>query len=319
MAIHQRRAGRGGALFVAVHAVHRGAAAEQGKDTIVGVFLVVVADPAQAEVVVRLEQQLPAETLACAAVEGVAVVEVLHVAVVAGAVGRQAPGEGLAERSGNRAPGLEVAVLAAGYLNAALRSEARRTGADVDHPGRGVLAEQGALRAAQDLQLLDVEKVERGHAGAAEVDVVEVQPDAAFQAVAGRVVAEAADRHAGLARVDVGDVGARHQLLQVLHPVDALALQGFAAEHAHRGGHILGVFHPSPRGHRDGLQGGGRLRLARLFGARGGVVGAGQLRPPAQARQIDRGSRRRRNGALRDDGMERYAGRRFMCGSWMKG
>ena len=271
------------------------------------ILLVVVGDPAQAEVLVRLEQQLPARALALAAVEIVVVVDVLDVAVVAGAIGREASGEGFAERPGNRAAALEVAILPAGDLDGTLGSEGRRAGADVQHPGGGVLAEQGALRTAQQLQLLDVQQVEHGHSRTSQVDVVEVDPGAAFQAVAGGVVADAAHGDARLPRMDVGDIDAGQHLLQVLHPVDALALQGFAAEHAHRGGHILGVFHPSPRGHRDGLQGGGRLRLARLFGARGGVVGAGQLRPSG-AGQADRQGQQataercaagRRDGAVR--------------------
>ncbi len=216
MAVHQRRAGRSGALFVAVHAVHRGAAAEQGEDTIVGVFLVVVADPAQAEVVVRLEQQLPAETLACAAVEGIAVVEVLHVAVVAGcgrptgarrgsrrAVRKSCPWPGSSRprrRIFNAALGVKLGARVPMLITRPWCS--CRTGCPA---GR---ARPPAARCREG---------RTRPAGAAEVDVVEVQPDAAFQAVAGRVVAEAADRHAGLARVDVGDVGARHQLLQVLH------------------------------------------------------------------------------------------------------
>ncbi|MNP54143.1 hypothetical protein D3C76_1486760 [compost metagenome] len=88
--------------------------------------------------------------------------------------------------------------------------EGRFAGGDVEHPGGSVLTEQRALRAAQHFQLIDVEQVEHGHARATKIDVVQIDADAAFQAVAGRVVTQAADRDARLAGVNVGHVGARY-------------------------------------------------------------------------------------------------------------
>ncbi|MNZ82223.1 hypothetical protein D3C78_1009160 [compost metagenome] len=179
---------------------------------------------------------------------------VLDVAVAAGPVGRNAPGQGLAQGPGQGALGLEVAILAHRSLDAALGGKARRPGADVDHPGGGVLTEQGALRTAQHFQLLDVHQVEHRHARTAEVDVVQVQANAAFQAITGRVVAQTANRHAGLARMHVGDVDARHQLLQVLYAVHALGFQRLAIDHTHRCRHVLGTLLATPGGHGDSLE-----------------------------------------------------------------
>ncbi|MNN05663.1 hypothetical protein D3C81_1184310 [compost metagenome] len=265
-----------GALLEAVgHAI-------QHPHAVGGLFLVVVGDPAQAEVFARLEQQLSARALALAADEGAVVVQVVDIAVVAGAVGRQPTGDGFRQRAGDGALALEVAALAAGNLHAAFGGEGRLAGADVDHPGGGVLAEQGALRAAQQFQLLDVQQVEHRHARAAEVDVVQVDPGAALQAVAGGVVADASHRDAGLPRVDVGDVDAGQHLLQVLHPVDLLLLQGGAAERGDRRRHFLYVFLTAPRGDGDLAQA-GVFRSAVFRGLRG--PGGGRRQAAAEGEQ----------------------------------
>ena len=82
-AIDQGRACRVGPRLVEVGAVDGRPGAVQHAGAGAGVFFVVVADPAQVELLAGLVQQLPAKALACAAVEGVAVVLVLDVAVAA--------------------------------------------------------------------------------------------------------------------------------------------------------------------------------------------------------------------------------------------
>ncbi len=183
-----------------------------------------------------------------------AVVFVLDVAIAACAIGRKTPRQLVGERAGNRALGLEITVLAQRGFDAALRGETRRARADIDHARRGVLAEQGALRAAQDFELLDVHQVEHRHARPPKINVVDIQPHAAFQTVAGRVVAQPANRHAGLTRMHISDVDAGHQLLQILNAVDPLALQRLAADDAHGRRHFLRAFGTPPCGHSDGLK-----------------------------------------------------------------
>mgnify|MGYP000190339881 CR=1 FL=1 len=53
--------------------------------------------------------------------------------------------------------GLQVAEVAVRQLDRRTRREARLLGGDVDRTGRGVLAIQGALRASEHFDLLDVE------------------------------------------------------------------------------------------------------------------------------------------------------------------
>jgi hypothetical protein len=62
----------------------------------------------------------------------------------------------------------------------------RLVGADVDRAGGGVLAVERALRAAQHLDLLDVEEVEHCRGGPREIDIVHVDADALLEPVVGQ-------------------------------------------------------------------------------------------------------------------------------------
>ncbi|VVN48743.1 hypothetical protein PS681_06121 [Pseudomonas fluorescens] len=253
-AVDQCCPGGVGARLVQVDAVDGRPGVVQHAGAGAGIFFVVVTDPAQVEIFIGLEQQLRAEALARAAIQIMAVVFVFDVAVTARAIRRKTPGQLIVERAGNRALGLEIPVLADRGFDAALRREGWRAGADVDHPGGGVFAEQRALRPPQDFKLFDVHQVKHRHPRAAQIDVVDVQADAAFQAIAGRVITQATDRHAGLACVHVGDVDAGHQLLQILNPVDPLRLQILPADHAHRRRYILRTFFAAAGGDGHGFQ-----------------------------------------------------------------
>ncbi|MNE34510.1 hypothetical protein D3C80_1282360 [compost metagenome] len=52
----------------------------------------------------------------------------------------------------------------------------------------------------------------------------------------------------------VGNVDARHQLLQVLYAVHALGFQRLAIDHTHRCRHVLGTLLATPGGHGDSLE-----------------------------------------------------------------
>ena len=56
--------------------------------------------------------------------------------------------------------------------------------------------------------------------------------------------------------MDIGDVGAGYQLLQILHTVNALGLQGLAVEHTDRRGDALGAFLAASSIDRDSAEGG---------------------------------------------------------------
>ncbi|VVN47258.1 hypothetical protein PS624_05911 [Pseudomonas fluorescens] len=209
-AVDQCCPGRVGARLVQVDAVDGRPGVVEHTGAGAGILFVVVADPAQVEIFIGLEQQLRAEALARAAIQIMAVVFVFDVAVTARAVRRKTPGQLIVERAGNGALGLEITVLAHRGFDAALRGEGWRARADVDHPGGGVFAEQRALWTTQDFELFDVHQVKHRHPRTAQIDVVDVQTNAAFKTIARRVVAKASDRHAGLACVHVGDVDAGH-------------------------------------------------------------------------------------------------------------
>ncbi len=144
-------------------------------------------------------------------IEAAIVLQVLQPAIVVRVVGSDAHSHRVAD--GTRVPSLELAVaaLAQRHFQVAFALEGGQARADIEHAGRGVLAEQRAVRAAQQVDLLQVQQVEHGLAGTAQEDVVEVNADAAFQAFVGRVVADAAHGHAGLACMQElrGDVGYR--------------------------------------------------------------------------------------------------------------
>ena len=63
--------------------------------------------------------------------------------------------------------------------------EARRFAADVDRTGRRVLSEQGALRAPQHLDAVQVHEVERRCSGPTVVDLVDIKPHPGFEPIVG--------------------------------------------------------------------------------------------------------------------------------------
>ncbi|MNX63295.1 hypothetical protein D3C86_942890 [compost metagenome] len=128
-------------------------------------------------------------------------------------------------------------VVAKGRLARHARGEGRRGGDDVDHAGRGVLAEQGGLRALQHLDALDLAEVAQGHAVAGAIDAVDHDADRAFQPriVAHRADAADAGRGEGLVR-GRGHDQARRQDLQVLDVAHADVVQQRLGRHRQRQG-----------------------------------------------------------------------------------
>ncbi len=90
-AVDQRRAGGIRPRLVEVDAVDGRPGVVQHAGAGAGILFVVVADPAQVEVFVGLEQQLRTEAITRATVQVMTVVFVLDVAVAAGAIGRKRP------------------------------------------------------------------------------------------------------------------------------------------------------------------------------------------------------------------------------------
>ncbi len=119
--------------------------------------------------------------------------------------------------------------------------EARLARGDVDRAGRGVLAVQRALRAAQDFDLLDIEEVERRGGAASVINLVDVDADARLDAVVGEAEwrAEAANVHAGVARITGIEL---HRRLQLRQPADVEGAGRFdrvRIQHRDRQRHVL--------------------------------------------------------------------------------
>ncbi len=152
--------------------------------------------------------------------------------------------------------------------------------------GGGVLAEQGALGAAQNFDAFDVHQLGEGHALARLVDAIDVGADAAFQAIVVGGRTEAAQAEAGVAGVVAGHDQSGHALLDVLQPVQAGLVQLLAVEDVDRDRHVLRVFFATASG--DGgcveREGAGRLlfRLGRHPGQR--AKAAEQEQPITQTR-----------------------------------
>jgi hypothetical protein len=171
-------------------------------------------------------------------------------------------------RVAERGVGLELAQVRAG-------------GDDVDHPGRRVLAEQHALRAAQHFDPLDVVEVEERAGAAADDDAVQNHRHGRLDAVREVERAEAAHRQALAAGVGRGREGQRRrQLLQLLQARDVAVGQRLGGDDVDRHRHVLqalgallGGDHQFAEGELFFLGGGGAGRAEHGDGGRAGQQG----------------------------------------------
>jgi len=139
--------------------------------------------------------------------------------------------------------------------------EAGRLGGDQHRARGGVLAEQGALRAAQQVDLGDVVEVAGNHPWSACIDPVDEHADRAVDAVGVKaVVAYAADAEIELLGVGQIDGKRRKLVLKVIEADHVLTGQFLGGQHGDRHGNLLHVLGALPRidGHRLDLVGGGR-------------------------------------------------------------
>ncbi|MNX63375.1 hypothetical protein D3C86_943700 [compost metagenome] len=242
-------AGRGGRLLAADGgdgAIGR-AGADLGRDAAVFVALGIVGDQADRDIIRRQDQQLAAggpEVLVLIVLlltrtgAGDHVVEAVTLAL--GDV--QAAGDLVGDRAGDRAgqtPGVEVAV---GGLGVEAGREGRGLGNNVDDAGRGVLAEQGALRPLQHLDAAQFAQVAEADAVARAIDAVDDHADRAFQAGVVADRADAADTGGGRGfRLGRGDGHARRQDLQILDVAHPRAVQRFLRQGRDHDRHVLQV------------------------------------------------------------------------------
>jgi hypothetical protein len=167
-------------------------------------LLRIVADQADLDIVARLDQHLAANAQVVVVLRLAVVVKVGEVAVAMRIGDAQADRHlvGDQRRRGGYAE-LVVVVIAQRTLGRQFGVEARLARGDVDRAGRGVLTEQRALRSMQHFDLLQVDEVELGLAGARIIDAVEIEADTIFEAVDRDrgVGTQAADVEVAVARI----------------------------------------------------------------------------------------------------------------------
>jgi hypothetical protein len=143
------------------------------------------------------------------------------------------------------------AVIADDGLDALRSREAGFERGDVHDAAGVVLAEQRALRSPQHLHLVDVGEVERDLTGLGQIHPVDVYPDAGLESVVRRILAESADRDAGLAGIarfddEVGDL-----FREILDGIVRVSLQRGSRHHGDRQRHIEQVLVALACGHHD--------------------------------------------------------------------
>ena len=143
-----------------------------------------------------------------------------------------------------------------GDRGAAARLELRLLGEDLQGAGGGVLAEEGALGAAQDLHPFDIHQVAEGLAGAAAVDAVYEGADGRLQpgVVAGGAHAANAQGAAVGGAVGGIDRDAGGDLLQAVEVLDAAGVEVLAREGADGNGDVLDGLLPLGGGYHHFLQ-----------------------------------------------------------------
>ncbi len=209
---------------------------------------------------------------------GLQIVEVAiqqHVAVVTGAIAhleREARRDVLGEAAGQVAVRHEAVVITVGNRGRAARRVAGLRGDDAERAADDILAEQHALRAADDFDPIEIEEVGERRAHARDVHLVDEQADRGF---CGRIVELHADDAADvellgdrrvLRHVDPGH--ARRERVQV---GDAVCYERVGADGADRDRHVLQALLALLRGDDDFFERGpGRSGVAgRSIGAQG--------------------------------------------------
>uniref|UniRef100_A0A0N4Z3R7 DUF6285 domain-containing protein n=1 Tax=Parastrongyloides trichosuri TaxID=131310 RepID=A0A0N4Z3R7_PARTI len=192
---------------------------------------------------------------------------VLEPALVVAVFASQADQQLVRDRAGDDLGDLEavVAVDRAGDSGRELTLGARAVGGDVDGAGGGVLAEQGALCAAQYFDAGHVQEGGGELAAATGVGAVDEQADRLLKGQVARRRADAADVDGVVARRGL-DVQVRHRARQGFQVAHVLAGQFLAAGDVDRDRHVLQAFGALARRDQDIGDGGGVGLVRRRHG-----------------------------------------------------
>ena len=208
----------------------------------------IVGDHADAEILVRHEQQLPAQAVAVEVVQFVAGDYVVEPAVPLGPGARQPEARRGTERHVHYARGARTVVLLVAQIHGAGRFGKIRLLREHAHdPARGVLAEKGALRPLQHLDALHVDQVGAGkQAGAAAVDAIDEGGNSGFKAHVEHGGAQTTQREgrALRGRIHCTDLEGGHGGAQIEDVGDDRGAQRIARERGDGDGnvhHVLGA------------------------------------------------------------------------------
>ena len=239
------------------------------------------------EGVARLEQELQAHCGFFVAFEVVAraVVDVVDPVGAALAHDRQACGGVLADRPGDRALQVDLPAVADADARIAAEFFLRARRLELDHAGRRIAAEQGALRAACHFDLVEVEQREPLEDRVFLDHPVVHQRDRLRGVEVEIGIAQATDVEARERTAERGlDVQARQAAREQADVVAAggQGLDLLAVQRGDRHRHVLDVLGPALRGHVDGVQFGGVGRRGLLGHGRQGQQHGGSEAAQAQ-------------------------------------
>ena len=204
------------------------------------VDLVIVTDQAEAQVFGRFEQQLAAHTVAVALVGVRAIADIFDIAITDVVVAADAERDLVADWRREVASDAAAVEIAECAFNAAFSLERRLLGDDRDNARRGVLAEEGRLRAAQHFDALDVRKVRNLRSRTRTVDAVDEHADRRFNTGVVGAVAEAADDEVRVRRrLQLADAERRNDRLEVAQIDDFGFLDDVCADNRHSDRNVL--------------------------------------------------------------------------------
>ena len=173
---------------------------------------------------------------------------------------RQARGPVATQRQIEGAERFEKIVVAQSHAHGVAGVGSGFVGRQQHRAADGVAAEQGSLRAAQDLHVGDVAEFHGRADRAPHVDVVDVHADARIDGGRGIALPDAADEHlrggvvAGQRSVGM-ELDVRRHLVEIGGAHDLLPFERGGTERRHGDGRVLQAFGAASCGDDDGLDG----------------------------------------------------------------
>jgi hypothetical protein len=243
------------------------------------VGLHVVGDQGESDVVIRGEFEFAAHAAMVVAVDLLTIMLVVDVAIV----GAEQRADRALQRVRNQAAadaesGAAFVAAVVRLIDVAVGLGGGCLAGDVEHAGRGVLAEQRALRAAQNLDALQIEQIHGCLSRTRIHHAIDHRRHGWLDARRGGNRADAAHEQRGVfVRCAGTEIQRRHLLNNARHAVAVIAFELLAVDHRDRDRHFLQRLFASGCGDGDRLQ--RRLLIAAVSSE---CIGQRQRRQPRQ-------------------------------------